>query len=753
MGDSSRSSTMYFDAIPQMEPINGMHSQLSDQDLLPKFDKLRELGVHAQLSNQDLLLKIDKLRELGVHEFVSLPQLVVVGDQSSGKSSVLEAVMELPLPRSGTLCTRFATNITFQSASKPSITVSIIPGPSRSGEEKKQLQDFKRELTALDGDNFLSILNDACDAMGVPKPEELFDVDGSKSKPTFSEDVFKVELCGPGRDNLSIIDIPGIFRTETAGTTTSKDMEMVREMVDYWIKDERTIILAVIAINNDVATQEILSIAKKADPKGLRTLGILTKPDIVGDGEERRVFDLINGKQHKLTLGYHVLRNLSQKDLDAQKDLNGRNDSLSRGTKEQEFFNKKPWSALPRSRVGVNELKKRLTVLLTDMVKKEFPKIKNQLAQDLVLAKKQLAMIGTERATPQQQRVYLEEIASKFKDLSKLALDADYRDEIFHNDKCLKLPTLIVNRYDLFEKEIRTKGHTYKFDNGEGNDEDESEAISVTSKNESGTDENEKGKGYEVEPIHKPLGPVFPELDNVLSQSFNILDADKPDILDWIRRQYLESRGYGLPAIDLRILPVLWQKQSHNWGGITLSFINDVIVYVHDFICRLLSIVCPESKVRNALLSIFMDDLVAKYSSAIKHVEYILKVEHRGTLLTKDESYGTALNEMRSARSSNLAMSNSNEDVVIQDHHDVLHAYYKVAMRRFVDTVIAQGMDDYLLTGENSPIKVIKLSFTSLMTDVQINDIAGEDAFTKGERLALEQKIAALEEGRKELDS
>lgn len=160
MGDSSRSNTMYFDAIPQMEPIDGVHSQLSDQDLLPKIDRLRELGVHAELSDKDLLLKIDKLRELGVHEFVSLPQLVVVGDQSSGKSSVLEAVMELPLPRSGTLCTRFATNITFQSASKPRITVSIIPGSSRSDDEKKQLQDFKRELTVLDGGNFLSILNE-----------------------------------------------------------------------------------------------------------------------------------------------------------------------------------------------------------------------------------------------------------------------------------------------------------------------------------------------------------------------------------------------------------------------------------------------------------------------------------------------------------------------------------------------------------------------------------------------------------------
>lgn len=281
----------------------------------------------------------------------------------------------------------------------------------------------------------------------------------------------------------------------------------------------------------------------------------------------------------------------------------------------------------------------------------------------------------------------------------------------------------------------------------------------------------------------KPLATGFPELNHVLTQSLDILPEEKPedkaDILEWIKVQHLESRGYGLPAVDFRILPVLWQKQSHNWNVITLSFMNDIILYVHDFICRLLTIVCPDTKVRNALLSVFMDDLVAKYSAAIKHVEYILKVEHRGTLITKSASYSMVLNKMQYARLVNatkssvfttkmkgedcipveaielsaaaLAMSNSNLDKVVKDYHDVLYAYYEVAMRRFVDTVITQGMDDHLITGENSPIKVIKLSFTSKMTDDQINDIAGEDEFTKGEREALKKKIKALEDGRAEL--
>lgn len=91
-------------------------------------------ALRIQLSSPAQLDKIDKLRELGVAKFVALPQLVVVGDQSSGKSSVLEAVMELPLPRDSGLCTRFATNITFRRSPQTSIAVSIIPGHSISRE-------------------------------------------------------------------------------------------------------------------------------------------------------------------------------------------------------------------------------------------------------------------------------------------------------------------------------------------------------------------------------------------------------------------------------------------------------------------------------------------------------------------------------------------------------------------------------------------------------------------------------------------
>ena len=95
--------------------------------------------------------------------------------------------------------------------------------------------------------------------MGIPGPGQPLETNQS----TFSDDLLSIELCGPDKQNLSIIDIPGIFRTPTEGVTTVNDMALVRRIMNRHIKDERTIILAVIPSNTDIATQEILSIAKE----------------------------------------------------------------------------------------------------------------------------------------------------------------------------------------------------------------------------------------------------------------------------------------------------------------------------------------------------------------------------------------------------------------------------------------------------------------------------------------------------------
>ena len=197
--------------------------------------------------------------------------------------------------------------------------------------------------------------------MGVGKPSEL-------GKRTFSDDVLRIELCGPDQEHLSVIDVPGIFRRVTEGLTTQSDKTMVKDMVTSYMKNPRSIIMAVIPSNVDIATQEILDMAEECDRKGQRTLGVLTKPDLVDKGAESGIIDLLEGKAHKLNLGWAIVRNPGQGELlDA---------SFDRNTAESDFFNTRdPWMKLSKDKKGIESLQTRLGEILAEIVRREFPHV------------------------------------------------------------------------------------------------------------------------------------------------------------------------------------------------------------------------------------------------------------------------------------------------------------------------------------------------------------------------------------------
>lgn len=121
----------------------------------------------------------------------------------------------------------------------------------------------------------------------------LGDQNDRGGKKTFSEDVLKLEICGPKQQHFSVVDVPGIFRTATKGVTTLEDAAMVKSMVHRYMENPRSVMLAVIPANVDVATQEILTMAEKVDDDGHRTLGVLTKVDSVDGGAEGQVLQLM----------------------------------------------------------------------------------------------------------------------------------------------------------------------------------------------------------------------------------------------------------------------------------------------------------------------------------------------------------------------------------------------------------------------------------------------------------------------------
>lgn len=200
--------------------------------------------------------------------------------------------------------------------------------------------------------------------MGLGKPEGPT----TDARKTFADDVLKIEICGPTQQHLSVIDVPGIFKKTTPGLTNKSDMTMVRNMVHTYMQNPRSVILAVVPANVDIATQEILDIAEECDTKGQRTLGVLTKPDLVDKGAEQAVIDIIDGKSHPLNLGWSIVRNPGQQAL-----ADGSND---RHIAEKNFFKlESPWNTMARDRLGIEALKTRLVEILAEMIKREFPRV------------------------------------------------------------------------------------------------------------------------------------------------------------------------------------------------------------------------------------------------------------------------------------------------------------------------------------------------------------------------------------------
>lgn len=134
---------------------------------------------------------------------------------------------------------------------------------------------------------------------------------------TFSEDVLRLEVSGPSQEHFSVIDVPGIFKRTTQGMTTKEDIALVDQMVHGYMSNPRSVVLVVVPCNVDIATQEILERAEDLDTEGIRTLGVLTKPDLIDQGGEGAVVDLLEERKHRLRLGWHLVRNPGQSNLNA----------------------------------------------------------------------------------------------------------------------------------------------------------------------------------------------------------------------------------------------------------------------------------------------------------------------------------------------------------------------------------------------------------------------------------------------------
>ena len=146
---------------------------------------------------RNVLNIVDRLRQSGFESTLSLPQLVVCGDQSAGKSSVLEALREIPFLRNDNLCMRFAREIILRRATNDVITIKVIPDDEKPLEERAPIEAFKESIS--DFEELPSLMDKATALMGINNKST------SKSR-AFAKDILSIEIGGRSRPQLTLVD-------------------------------------------------------------------------------------------------------------------------------------------------------------------------------------------------------------------------------------------------------------------------------------------------------------------------------------------------------------------------------------------------------------------------------------------------------------------------------------------------------------------------------------------------------------------
>lgn len=416
--------------------------------------KLPSLQRLQSAEQMELLDVVDSLRACGLSEIVALPQLIVCGDQSSGKSSVLEALSGIPFPRQDGLCTRFATEVILRRAPQDVISVSIVPGKSTAQAQQNLLKNFRHDLR--NKEDFHNLFKLASEAMGLSSAEN-----------SFSNDVLRVEFCGPSQPQLTLVDLPGLIHTETKSQTPS-DVKLIHGLVSEYLKNPRSIILAVVSAKNDIGNQVILRKAREFDPQGLRTLGIITKPDLLARGSksEDSFISLACNEEVKFSLGWHVVKNL---DLGSPKE----NAAGDRDEQETRFFQESSFNRLPTHTTGVEHLRVRLSKVLFKQIQTELPRLVEDIKGHILTAKSILDKLGPSRKEPEEQRSFLISLSQTFQTICRDAVRGDYDHQFFQTNAGpeRRLCANVMNMHFDFAREMRSDGASWLVDDETAHDE------------------------------------------------------------------------------------------------------------------------------------------------------------------------------------------------------------------------------------------------------------------------------------------
>ncbi|KAK0656420.1 Dynamin central region-domain-containing protein [Cercophora newfieldiana] len=329
---------------------------------------------------EDLLSTVNKLQDLVFNtignDSLDLPQIVVVGSQSAGKSSVLENIVGRDfLPRGSGIVTR-----------RPLI-LQLINVPDDDPEDSSRAS-YRNPTEAGRNEwaEFHHIPNRRFNDFGDVKREienETGRIAGNNKG--ISRQPINLKIFSPNVLNLTLVDLPGLTKVPIGDQPTDIEKQ-TRNLISEYIAKPNSIVLAVSPANVDIVNSEALKLARHVDPLGRRTIGVLTKVDLMDHGTN--ALDILSGRVYPLKLGWIGVVNRSQQDIQGNKPME---EALK---SESDFFRHHPAYRNIATRCGTHFLAKTLNTTLMAHIRDRLPDIKARLNTLMGQTQQELASYG-----------------------------------------------------------------------------------------------------------------------------------------------------------------------------------------------------------------------------------------------------------------------------------------------------------------------------------------------------------------------
>src|SRR3990167_9493103 len=314
---------------------------------------------------EQLLPVINKLQDVFNAvggERIDLPQICVIGSQSSGKSSVLEHIVGRDfLPRGSGIVTR-----------RPLI-LQLHHLPPKRGEQAKEWGEFLHLPNKIfhDFDQIRAEIETETTRHCGPK--------GISNVP------IRLSVFSPNVLNLTLVDLPGLTKVTVPGQPADLP-DQIRKMALFYAANPNAIILCVSAANTDLATSDGIQLAKEIDPEGIRTIGVITKIDIMDKGTD--ALEMLQGQVIPLQLGFVGVVMRSQLDIKEKKPI------AQALRDEEKFFATHPSYRVISSRCGTRYLTKNLNHILMNHIRRTLPDLKARITKMMNEYQLELASYG-----------------------------------------------------------------------------------------------------------------------------------------------------------------------------------------------------------------------------------------------------------------------------------------------------------------------------------------------------------------------